>query len=104
MKAVVAAFNQEKALVGAFSVITNLRMELFEALLSLCHVWRGVTILDRHAFQGGYVIHAQAQIPNPHHPWLKGSIWPWKPSSLYVEETLHSVLCFVSNVNAMKSV
>ena len=85
MKAVVAAFNQEKALVGAFSVITNLRMELFEALLSLCHVWRGVTILDRQAFQGGYVIHAQAQIPNPHHPWLKGSIWPWKPSSLYVD-------------------
>ena len=33
MKAVVSAFNQEKALVGAFSVITNLRMELFEALL-----------------------------------------------------------------------
>ena len=32
MKAVVAAFNQERALVGAFSVITNLRMELFEAL------------------------------------------------------------------------
>ena len=32
MKAVVAAFNQEKALVGAFSVITNFRMELFEAL------------------------------------------------------------------------
>ena len=34
MKAVVAAFNQEKALVGAFSVITNLRMELFGALLA----------------------------------------------------------------------
>ena len=34
MKAVVAAFNQKKALVGAFSVITNLRMELFEALLT----------------------------------------------------------------------
>ena len=32
MKALVAAFNQEKALVGAFSVITNLRMDLFEAL------------------------------------------------------------------------
>ena len=31
MKAVLAAFNQEKALVGAVSVITNLRMELFEA-------------------------------------------------------------------------
>ena len=27
-----AAFNQEKALVGAFSVITNLRIDLFEAL------------------------------------------------------------------------
>ena len=36
MKAVVAAFNQEKALVGAFSVITNFRMELFGALAS-CH-------------------------------------------------------------------
>ena len=35
MKAVVAAFNQEKALVGAFSVITNLRMELFQALVKL---------------------------------------------------------------------
>ena len=34
MKAVVAAFNQEKALVGAFSVITNLRMDFFEALVS----------------------------------------------------------------------
>ena len=33
MKAVVAAFNQEKALLGAFSVITNLRMELFQALV-----------------------------------------------------------------------
>ena len=33
VKAVVAAFNQEKALVGAFSVITNLRIELFEALM-----------------------------------------------------------------------
>ena len=38
MKAVVAAFNQEKALVGAFYVITNLRMELFQALaLTLLH-------------------------------------------------------------------
>ena len=33
MKAVVAAFNQEKALVGAFSVMTNLRMDLFEAVV-----------------------------------------------------------------------
>ena len=34
MKAVVAAFNQEKALVGAFSVITNLRVDLFESLIA----------------------------------------------------------------------
>ena len=33
VKAVVAAFIQEKTLVGAFSMITNLRMELFEALV-----------------------------------------------------------------------
>ena len=32
VKAVVAAFYQEKALVGAFSVITDLRLELFQAL------------------------------------------------------------------------
>ena len=32
VKAVVAAFNQEKALVGAFSVITNLRLDIFKAL------------------------------------------------------------------------
>ena len=36
MKAVVAAFNQEKALVGALSVLTNLRMELFQALVAIC--------------------------------------------------------------------
>ena len=34
MKELVGAFNQEKALVGAFSVTTNLRMELFQALVS----------------------------------------------------------------------
>ena len=40
MKAVVAAFNQEKVLVGVFSVITNLRMELFEALVVSVNVPR----------------------------------------------------------------
>ena len=34
VKVVVATFNQEKALVGAFSVIANLRMDLFQALVS----------------------------------------------------------------------
>ena len=48
MKAVVAAFNQEKALVGAFSVITNLRMELFQALALIHHLHRdpGAACLD----------------------------------------------------------
>ena len=44
MKAVVAAFNQEKALVGAFSVITSLRMDLFEALVSGLHRDNHVTV------------------------------------------------------------
>ena len=39
MKAVVAAFYQEKALVGAFSVITNLRMKLFQALSCTPGAW-----------------------------------------------------------------
>ena len=45
MKAVVAAFNQEKALVGAFSVITNLRMDIFKALMLIAGTWcRKVTM------------------------------------------------------------
>ena len=38
MKALVGAFNQEKALVGAFSVMKDLRMELFGALADTSHV------------------------------------------------------------------
>ena len=34
-------FNQEKALAEAFSVITNLRMELFEALVLTITAWNG---------------------------------------------------------------
>ena len=44
MKAVVAAFNQEKALVGAFSVITNLRMKLFQALLARARTDTGLKL------------------------------------------------------------
>ena len=41
MKAVVAAFNQEKALVGAFSVITNLCVDLhFKLYCSSCWLVR----------------------------------------------------------------
>ena len=54
MKALVAAFNQEKALVGAFSVITNLRMDPFEALVysgdsGATHRTSGVSITCPHA-------------------------------------------------------
>ena len=38
VNAVVAAFNQEKALEGAFSMITNLPMDLFEALVNIAAV------------------------------------------------------------------
>ena len=37
MKALVGTFNQEKALVGAFSVITNLRMDLRFKLSNVMH-------------------------------------------------------------------
>ena len=54
MKAVVAAFNQEKALLGAFSVITNLRTQ-FECnflrhyfRLSLCRESEGFTETQRY--------------------------------------------------------
>ena len=46
MKAVVAAFNQEKALVGAFSVITNLRMELFGSLVRMLVQVKGGQTLE----------------------------------------------------------
>ena len=54
MKAVVAAFNQEKALVGAFSVISNLRMELFEALVPCRHM-PCCYLLEFAEFVGNYV-------------------------------------------------
>ena len=44
MKALVDAFNQKKALVGAFYVITNLRMELFEALQEIRAQLRGEVV------------------------------------------------------------
>ena len=45
MKAVVAAFNQEKALVGAFSVIMNPRMDFFEALVDIVSIFAGLHLL-----------------------------------------------------------
>ena len=51
MNAVVAAFNQEKALVGA--LITNLRMQLFEALIQ--YVTRDTLHAARDTCGGGHV-------------------------------------------------
>ena len=62
VKAVVAAFNQEKALVGAFSVITNLWMELFEALIA-DKCWTSGPVLgsggDEKGGSGEHVVAAQ---------------------------------------------
>ena len=68
MKAVVAAFNQEKALVGAFSVITNLRMDFFEALM--CRVL--IMLLRR---QSGQEWSGDCQ----HNRW--GDLWPGRGTS-----------------------
>ena len=51
MKAVVAAFNQEKALVGAFSVITNLRIEFGRNFLK--HSTRRTLYPYLHIYAGG---------------------------------------------------
>ena len=57
MKVLVGAFNQEKALVGAFSVITSLQMNLFEAVaveLSVtCAVTETITACTRLALHSG---------------------------------------------------
>ena len=50
---VAAAFNQEKALVGAFSVITNLWMEFFEALVVTDDVVSGLEGGAWEAVRGG---------------------------------------------------
>ena len=65
MKAVVAAFNQEKALVGAFSVIAQLPINRFAALmiillmmmiLQASEKWDMPSFKDRFWMQlGGYV-------------------------------------------------
>ena len=61
MKAVVAAFNQEKALVGAFSVITNLWMELFEAQVNsggigtVCALLRHYWVPAAYCFNIGFM-------------------------------------------------
>ena len=56
MKVVVATFNQEKALVGAFSMITNFWMDLFGAhtmmLLLGTMLWSGYNV-PNHSLANG---------------------------------------------------
>ena len=69
MKAVVAAFNQEKALVGAFSVITNLRMEHFEALVATDRVHVPPVVLQEpgvHAHREAVPLRQLLLGPAPH--------------------------------------
>ena len=78
MKAVVAAFNQEKALVGAFSVITKLRMELFEALVQ-CESM--IVLVQKHPV---HLLDVVGIVP-PSSPPLVGDVRvpeiviPWEP-------------------------
>ena len=84
MKAVVAAFNQEKALVGAFSVITNLRMELFEALvpipssgkLSVAGWWWRVTARWRVSAAAETAVTAGPRLPPPPQASLPVAVVP----------------------------
>ena len=46
MKAVVATFNQEKALVGAFSVIKNLQMELLKHYCACVTLWTRSVVMQ----------------------------------------------------------
>ena len=71
MKAVVAAFNQEKALVGAFSVITNIRMELIDTITGLhlgpCLAWsRGRDYGGDHCDQDQCAPHTEHYQLSPH--------------------------------------
>ena len=57
MKALVGAFNQEKALVGAFSVIAQLvvePMDRFTALLQTLNIWAGKQFSAVHYLQAIY--------------------------------------------------
>ena len=79
MKAAVAAFNQEEALVGAFSVITNLRMELFEALLSIVHVPRVTPrVMAGELGRGGHhpPLPLLQRVPEPRVPQAEGGARP----------------------------
>ena len=74
MKAVVAAFNQEKALVGAFSVITKLRMELGCNFLKhwpwRWRPWRWVRGLPR---PGWWCPTSAGGCPSPSRSWSAAS-------------------------------
>ena len=77
MKAVVAAFNQEKALVGALSVITNLRMELFAALVSMYHCLQIMTVKEAPVQGGGRGAAATGQRPKSVQQWSVVDVQKW---------------------------
>ena len=80
MKAVVAAFNQEKALVGAFSVvITNLRMEIFEALLASVHIL--APLLRRPCEPAAKFTQGQSGPPPAFWRFIAASTWHGEQSS-----------------------
>ena len=90
MKALLGAFNQEKALVGAFSVITNLRMELLRHYPG--HRAAGLEVPEhlRRAHVAARVAHAVGvAVADPE------VIWPRRTSSQRSQINLHTypILC-----------
>ena len=93
VKAVVAAFNQEKALVGAFSVITNLRMQLFESLL------RTVVLLQSTLAQTLQQTKAQLEACREAKHRLE---MDW--SDKYTAQGLGTVQCALHNINIVPTI
>ena len=62
-------FNQEKALLGAFSVITNLRMELFQALVNIVVVVCIMTVSRAAPLSQTTQLLATAAVPPPPATW-----------------------------------
>ena len=94
MKAVVAAFNQEKALVGAFSVITNLRMDLFEALFLV--VQEVLVLLQTKLERARLVERARLALVRGVHHGLQHALVKLGQVDRVVRHNLHSKISFTT--------
>ena len=65
------------ALVGAFSVITNLRMDFFEALVSMYHCLQIMTVKEAPVQGGGRGAAATGQRPKSVQQWSVVDVQKW---------------------------